>query len=202
MWSKRKEDELPLRPERPAATPGGSGVEPQRRETSTMSTSTRTFEPEAGVVRSGSAALGKNVTVKGQIVAREDLTIDGEVEGTVECHDHRLTIGPNARVQSNLKAREIVIHGSIQGNVEAADKIDIKKEAKLVGDIKTSRIVIEDGAYFKGSIDISKAAPVKGPQQAQPQVQPQPVSQPVSQPAAQPSPVGTTMGAGTASPLK
>jgi cytoskeletal protein CcmA (bactofilin family) len=205
MWSKRKEDEVPLRPERPAATPGafGPGVEPQRREISTMSSPNRTFEPETGAVRSGSAALGKNVTVKGQIVAREDLTIDGEVEGTVECHEHRLTIGPNARVQSNLKAREIVIHGSIQGNVEAADKIDIKKEAKLVGDIKTSRIVIEDGAYFKGSIDISKAAPVKGPPQTQAQPQPQsqpqlqPVSQPVSQPAPQPSPVGTTMGAGS-----
>lgn len=97
------------------------------------------------------------MTVKGQIFAREDLTIDGEVEGTVECQEHRLTIGPNARVQAGLKAREIIIHGSIQGNVDATDKIDIKKEAKLVGDIKTSRIVIEDGAYFKGSIDISKA---------------------------------------------
>lgn len=200
MWSKRKEDELPVRPERPAGTPGafGSGAEPQRREISTMSTPTRTFEPETGAVRSGSAALGKNVTVKGQIVAREDLTIDGEVEGTVECHEHRLTIGPNARVQSNLKAREIVIHGSIQGNVEAADKIDIKKEAKLVGDIKTSRIVIEDGAYFKGSIDISKTAPVKGPQQSQPQ----PQSQPASQPATQPAPVGSPIGAGSASTLK
>jgi cytoskeletal protein CcmA (bactofilin family) len=200
MWSKRKEDELPMRPERPAGTPGafGSGAEPQRREISTMSTPTRTFEPETGAVRSGSAALGKNVTVKGQIVAREDLTIDGEVEGTVECHEHRLTIGPNARVQSNLKAREIVIHGSIQGNVEAADKIDIKKEAKLVGDIKTSRIVIEDGAYFKGSIDISKTAPVKGPQQSQPQ----PQSQPASQPATQPAPVGSPIGAGSASTLK
>ena len=73
MWSKRKEDELPQRPERPVATPGafGPGAEPQRREISTMSTPTRTFEPEAGAVRSGSAALGKNVTVKGQIVARE-----------------------------------------------------------------------------------------------------------------------------------
>jgi cytoskeletal protein CcmA (bactofilin family) len=192
MWSKRKEDEVPLRPERPATTPGafGSGVEPQRREISTMSSPNRTFEPETGAVRSGSAALGKNVTVKGQIVAREDLTIDGEVEGTVECHEHRLTIGPNARVQSNLKAREIVIHGSIQGNVEAADKIDIKKEAKLVGDIKTSRIVIEDGAYFKGSIDISKTAPVKGPPQSQPQTQPQPVSQPAPQPASVGSPIG------------
>ncbi|HLH01187.1 MAG TPA: polymer-forming cytoskeletal protein [Bryobacteraceae bacterium] len=126
-----------------------------------MATPHRTFEPETGT-RGGPAILGKNVTVKGQIFAREDLTIDGEVEGTVECHEHRLTIGPNARVQAGLKAREIVIQGSIHGNVDATDKIDIKKEAKLVGDIKTSRIVIEDGAYFKGSIDISKPnAPAK-----------------------------------------
>ena len=113
------------------------------------------------------------MTVKGQIFAREDLTIDGEVEGTVECQEHRLTIGPNARVQAGLKAREIIIHGSIQGNVDATDKIDIKKEAKLVGDIKTSRIVIEDGAYFKGSIDISKAVSSSKPAQTT-QSQPQP----------------------------
>ncbi len=170
MWSKRKEDELPQRPERPAPVPAPSApaVEPQRREINTMSSPTRTFEPEP--VRGGSAALGKNVTVKGQIFAREDLTIDGEVEGTVECHEHRLTIGPNARVQAGLKAREIIIQGSIQGNVDATDKIDIKKEAKLVGDIKTSRIVIEDGAYFKGSIDISKATTAAKPQAASPAV--------------------------------
>ena len=65
-----------------------------------------------------------------------------------------------------MKAREIIIHGSIQGNVDATDKIDIRKEAKLVGDIKTSRIVIEDGAYFKGSIDISKAAATRPAAQA------------------------------------
>lgn len=123
-----------------------------------MSSPSRSFDPEPVSARgTGPAALGKNVTIKGQIFAREDLMIDGEVEGTVECQEHRLTIGPNARVQAGLKAREIIIHGSIQGNVDATDKIDIKKEAKLVGDIKTSRIVIEDGAYFKGSIDISKA---------------------------------------------
>ena len=155
MWSKRKEDELPQRPA--PAIPPATAVEPQRKET-TMSSPSRTFEPEPLTPSrsGGSAALGQNVTVKGQIFAREDLTIDGEVEGTVECHEHRLTIGPNARVQAGLKAREIIIQGSIQGNVDATDKIDIKKEAKLVGDIKTSRIVIEDGAYFKGSIDISK----------------------------------------------
>jgi len=122
-----------------------------------MSSPSRTFDPDPRV-GTGSATLGKNVTVKGQIFSREDLTIDGEVEGTVECQEHRLTIGPNGRVHAGLKAREIVIYGSIQGNVEATDKIDIRKEAKLVGDIKTSRIMIEDGAYFKGSIDITKTA--------------------------------------------
>lgn len=171
MWSNKKtQDEPSQTPQRSTGTgiamPATTPVEPQRRETSTnMSSPTRTFDSEPGSVRSGSAALGKNVTVKGQIFAREDLTIDGEVEGTVECHEHRLTIGPNARVQAGLKAREIIIQGSIQGNVEAADKIDIKKEAKLVGDIKTSRIVIEDGAYFKGSIDISKATAGSKPAQ-------------------------------------
>jgi cytoskeletal protein CcmA (bactofilin family) len=154
-----------------------------------MSSPTRPFESEPTSPRGGSAALGKNVTVKGQIFAREDLTIDGEVEGTVECQEHRLTIGPNARVQAGLKAREIIIHGSIQGNVDATDKIDIKKEAKLVGDIKTSRIVIEDGAYFKGSIDISKATAgaSKSPQQAAAQSAPSSSQSPI---AASATPVG------------
>ncbi len=185
MWSKRKEDELPQRPA--PAIPPATAVEPQRKET-TMSSPSRTFEPEPLTPSrsGGSAALGKNVTVKGQIFAREDLTIDGEVEGTVECHEHRLTIGPNARVQAGLKAREIIIQGSIQGNVDATDKIDIKKEAKLVGDIKTSRIVIEDGAYFKGSIDISKPA-----NRAQ--------AQPAASAAAQPAVAAATSQAGTPS---
>jgi cytoskeletal protein CcmA (bactofilin family) len=174
MWSKRKEDEVPSA--RPVATnPPPAAVETPRRETNVMSSPTRTFDAEPRLPVAGSATLGKNVTVKGQIYSREDLTIDGEVEGTVECHEHRLTIGPNGRVHAGLKAREIVIYGSIQGNVEAAEKIDIKKEAKLVGDIKTSRIMIEDGAYFKGSIDITK------PTQAQ-----RPASQPATAASAAP----------------
>src|SRR5689334_16621236 len=140
MWSKRKEDEVP--PLRPVSSSPASVAETQKRDTNVMSSPTRNFDPEPRMPGAGSATLGKNVTVKGQIFSREDLTIDGEVEGTVECHEHRLTIGPNGRVQAGLKAREIIIHGSIQGNVEAVDKIDIKKEAKLGGDIKTSRIVI------------------------------------------------------------
>ena len=87
--------------------------------------------------------------------------MDGDVEGTVECPEHKLTIGPNGTVHAMVKAREVVALGTIQGNVEAADRIEIRKDAKLVGDIRTARIVIEDGAYFKGSIDIVKPEPAK-----------------------------------------
>ena len=102
----------------------------------------------------GPAVIGKSVMIKGQIFSREDLTIDGEVDGSVELQEHRLTVGPHGKLQAGVKAREIIVLGAIHGNVEASDKIDIRKDAKLVGDIKTARIVIEDGAYFKGSIDI------------------------------------------------
>ena len=120
----------------------------------------------------GTAVLGKSVIVKGQIVSREDLTIDGEVEGTVELQEHRLTVGPNGKVLASVKAREIVVLGTIHGNVETTDKIDIRKDAKLVGDIRTARIVIEDGAYFKGNIDIVRAEAPR----AQPAPKPQPVA--------------------------
>ena len=122
----------------------------------------RSFEPTAPSP-GGSATIGKAVMIKGQIYSREDLVIDGEVEGSVELQEHRLTVGPNGKVQAGITAREIIVLGSIHGNVEATDKIDIRKDAKLVGDIKTARIVIEDGAYFKGSIDIAK--PEVGKQQ-------------------------------------
>ena len=132
-------------------------------------------EPEAP---RNSASIGKSVMVKGQIFSREDLVIDGEVEGTVELQEHRLTVGPNGKVSAAVKAREIVIVGTIHGNVDASDKIEIKKDAKLVGDIKTARIVIEDGAYFKGSIDITKPE-VKSVPAAAPQAAPPPRPQPV-----------------------
>jgi cytoskeletal protein CcmA (bactofilin family) len=101
--------------------------------------------------------------IKGQIFSREDLTIDGEIDGSVELHEHRLTVGPNGKLQAGVKAREVVVLGTIHGNVEASDKIDIRKDAKLVGDIKTARIVIEDGAYFKGSIDIARPEAARAP---------------------------------------
>lgn len=158
MWSKSRDQETA-----PAIQPNPSAQAPapevSRRDT-TMPSPTRTTDLDAGTARGIShAMLGTNVTIKGQIFSRGDLTIEGEVEGSIECPEHLLTIGANARVDAGMKAREIVIHGNIQGNIEAVEKVDIRKGAGLVGDIKTARITIEDGAYLKGSIDISKVSP-------------------------------------------
>jgi cytoskeletal protein CcmA (bactofilin family) len=125
------------------------------------------FEPEN---RGGAATIGKAVKIAGNIYSREDLYVDGELEGTVEAMEHKLTIGPNGNVKATVKAREVVVLGSIHGNVEATDKIEIRKDAKLTGDIRTARIIIEDGAYFKGSIDIVKPEPKGSSKPAQPAV--------------------------------
>ena len=122
---------------------------------------TRPTEPRMDAPRGGNAVLGKSVIVKGQIYGREDLTIDGEVEGTVELQEHRLTVGTNGKVVATIKAREVVVLGTVHGNIETRDKIEIRKEAKVVGDIRTARIVIEDEAYFKGSVDIVRAEAAK-----------------------------------------
>jgi cytoskeletal protein CcmA (bactofilin family) len=165
MWNKRKEDEYP--PKSPATPAAPSS---QNKENAPMSTNPA---PSHHATDSrGPAVIGKSVMIKGQIFSREDLTIDGEIDGSVELHEHRLTVGPNGKLQAGVKAREVVVLGTIHGNVEASDKIDIRKDAKLVGDIKTARIVIEDGAYFKGSIDIARPEAVRTPAApAQPKAQ-------------------------------
>ena len=103
--------------------------------------------------RGGSAVIGRCVTIKGQIFSREDLAIDGEVDGSVELQEHRLTVGPSGRLRADVSAHEIVVLGSIHGNVEATEKIEIRKQARITGDIKAARIETEDGAYLKGSVD-------------------------------------------------
>jgi cytoskeletal protein CcmA (bactofilin family) len=163
MWNKRREDEAP-RPVTPP-TPGGATapiapnpVEAKKEATPVSSMPVGRIDPES---RGGSATIGKAVKIVGQIYSKEDLFVDGDLEGTVEALEHKLTIGPNGTVHASVRAREVVALGTIQGNVEATDKIEIRKDAKLVGDIKTARIIIEDGAYFKGSIDIVKPEPAK-----------------------------------------
>src|SRR6202046_3423044 len=153
MWNRRKDEEFAIKPA--SAPPTSSALAKEGIPMSTLPG--RTNEPHFDTARGGSAVLGKSVIVKGQIFSREDLTIDGEVEGTVELQEHRLTVGPNGKVIASIKAREIVVQGTVHGNIETREKIDIRKDAKVVGDIRTARIVIEDGADFKGSIDIVRA---------------------------------------------
>ncbi|MEO7649019.1 MAG: polymer-forming cytoskeletal protein [Bryobacteraceae bacterium] len=177
MWNKRKDEDYTPKPAQ--AMPAQAESRKEGLPLSTMSMRDTEFETSRG-----SATIGKSVTIKGEIYSREDLVVDGEVEGSIELTEHRLTIGPNGKLRAGVKAREIVVLGTINGNVEALDKIDIRKDARLVGDIKTARIIIEDGAYFKGSIDIVKQEPPKVTQSARaPQV--------ASQAGVQPSPVST-----------
>jgi cytoskeletal protein CcmA (bactofilin family) len=191
MWNKRREDEVVPKPAIPTITPKPAPPEPNpvpvKKEATPLSmSSTPMRNPDLDGAR-GAATIGKAVKVNGQIVSQEDLYVDGDVEGTVELIQHKLTIGPNGKVHAAIKSREVVVLGSIQGNVEASDKIEIRKDAKLVGDIKTARIIIEDGAYFKGSIDIVKPEPKPEPKAA-PAPRPQPpvsASAPSSSPAAE-----------------
>jgi cytoskeletal protein CcmA (bactofilin family) len=158
MWNRsKKEEEFMPKPAGVTPAPATVPSEVAKEAIPMSSLPTRGLEPR--FENSHSAVLGKSVIVKGQIVSKEDLTIDGEIEGTVELQEHRLTVGQNGKVRASVKARELVVLGTIQGNVDITDKIDIRKDAKLVGDIKTARIVIEDGAYFKGNIDIVRPEP-------------------------------------------
>jgi len=168
LFNKRSQEENPPAP-RPAAAPPSNPIEPKKEATPLSTMPFKTPEPDAS---RGQASIGKAVKINGQIYSKEDLYVDGDVEGTIELQEHRLTIGPNGKVHSSVKAREVVVLGNIQGNVDASDKLEIRKDARLVGDIKTARIIIEDGAYFKGSIDIVKPEPAKSASSS-PQVRPQ-----------------------------
>jgi cytoskeletal protein CcmA (bactofilin family) len=108
--------------------------------------------------RSDVAHIGKSVVIKGELSGSEDLHVDGEVEGSIDLKEHVLTIGPHGRVRANVTAREIVVHGKVEGNLNGTERVELKRSAVQVGDISTQRIVIEDGAYFKGAIDIRKEA--------------------------------------------
>jgi len=113
--------------------------------------------PSVGIASPGAKAiLGRSVVFKGQILSREHLAIEGEVEGTIDMIEHRLTIGTEGNVRANVKALEIELFGSMQGNIEAVDKVYIRKGAKFVGDIYCAGIVIEDGAFIKAGIDLSR----------------------------------------------
>jgi cytoskeletal protein CcmA (bactofilin family) len=103
------------------------------------------------------ARLGQSLHFKGEISGNEDLQVDGNVEGLIHLEDRKLVVGANAKVTADVIAREVVVYGNVKGNLQARDRIEIKKDGSVVGDLTTARIMIEDGAYFKGSIEIEKA---------------------------------------------
>ena len=177
MWkSTRKEEEyLTPAPEQAAPKPMQNTTQPARPTESLRSDAPRSVDV---------ATIGKSVVVKGELSGSEDLYVDGEVEGSIALRGQSLTIGPNGRVRTNIEARNVIVHGQVDGNVRASDRVDLRKSASLTGDISTARISIEDGAYFKGTIDIQKAEPA-------PRIEPKP--QPAVT-AAVPVAVSTTQG--------
>jgi cytoskeletal protein CcmA (bactofilin family) len=146
MW-KRREDERPYMPPAPQSAPLAS-MNP--------ATTNRPTENRMDNFRSDIAHIGKSVVVRGELSGSEDLFVDGEVEGSIELRGNSLTIGPNGRVRANVNARDIVVQGKVDGNLRATDRVDLKKSAVVTGDIITQRIAVEDGAFFKGSVDIQR----------------------------------------------
>ncbi len=102
------------------------------------------------------ATIGKSLVIKGEVTGSESLYIDGRVEGSINLSGNRVTIGRNGVVAANINAREIVVLGKVRGNLTASDRVDIRNDGSLTGDVIAARISIEDGAFFKGGIDIRK----------------------------------------------
>ena len=157
MWKARPEDNKPMgtNPTQPAQP-----APPLAAVTSTPSTpatgpvahkeTPKVMEPHRGDV----GHIGKSVQIRGELTGSEDLYLDGEIEGTVDLRDHSLIIGPNGRIKANITARDLIVHGRVEGSVNATGRVELRKSCTLIGDVGTQRIVIEDGAFFKGAIDI------------------------------------------------
>jgi cytoskeletal protein CcmA (bactofilin family) len=162
MW-KWKEPATPTTPVRPEPTPPAAAVPVVAvpMEVGPMQSSKPINTAQATV-----ANIGKSVVIKGELSGSEDLYLDGEVEGSIQLRGHRLTIGPNGRARAHVHAREVVVQGAVNGKVQADERVELKQSAMVVGDILTQRIAIEDGAYFKGAIDIQKAVVNDPPKEA------------------------------------
>ena len=124
--------------------------------------------------------IGKSVVIKGELNGSEDLTIEGQVEGKIELKDHVLTIGPNGKIKAQVFAKSVIVLGEVHGNVTASEKVDIRDNGSVDGDIVSPRVAIAEGAHFRGSVDMQRKAVVSQPQATQ-QV-------PTSKPAASAAP--------------
>ncbi len=151
MWKPTNQPTTPGRPgepERPAtpATPSAVSEQPTPAAPRPVSAST-----------ADQATIGKSLVIKGEVTGSESLYIDGRVEGSINLSGNRVTVGRNGVVSANINAREIVVLGKVRGNLTASDRVDIRSDGSLTGDVVAARISIEDGAFFKGGIDIRKA---------------------------------------------
>jgi cytoskeletal protein CcmA (bactofilin family) len=157
MWGNKKpETPQPTTanaPETPAPV-----AKPASAKMEGIAMSTDAMRPLSSTSSGSTARLGASLHVKGEISGNEDLHIDGSVEGLVQLEDRKLTVGASAKLTADVVAREVVVYGAVKGNLRARDRIEIKKDGSVVGDLTTARIMIEDGAYFKGSIEIDRTS--------------------------------------------
>ena len=166
MWTKQTptQPQSPSQPQSPQSL--APSVAPFQRTPESASDPSFSSRPGMPAARN-LACIGASLEIKGRISGEEDLQIDGKVEGPVALRGHRLTVGRSGQLNSEISAREVVVYGKVTGNVNASDRVEIKKDGAVIGDIQTARISIEDGAIFKGRIEIdrpgSKPAPAPVP---------------------------------------
>jgi cytoskeletal protein CcmA (bactofilin family) len=151
MWKPTNQPTTPSRPgepERPATPAAATPVSEPAPAAAARPVATSTADQ---------ATIGKSLVIKGEVTGSESLYIDGRVEGSINLSGNRVTVGRNGVVSANINAREIVVLGKVRGNLTASDRVDIRSDGSLTGDVVAARISIEDGAFFKGGIDIRKA---------------------------------------------
>ena len=146
MWTKQQTQS------EPSAVPPATGPAP-----SVTPFSVPSAPRSSSSTTRNSARLGSSLQIKGHITGTEDLQIDGKVEGSITLRGHQLTVGSTAQLTSEIHAGEVVVYGKVVGNVHARDRVDVKTDGSVIGDISTARISIEDGAHFKGRIEIDPA---------------------------------------------
>jgi cytoskeletal protein CcmA (bactofilin family) len=141
------------KPSQPETAPSTPTPEPAR----TAPPAAAAHEPARSAAAPGDqATITKGLYIKGEISGTESLFVDGKVEGSIVLNGNRVTVGRNGQVAASITAREVVVLGKVRGNVSATDRVDIRAEGAVTGDVSAARISIEDGAFFKGGIDIRK----------------------------------------------